>query len=84
VALRTAGGGGGRPLRSGDDDGGRAAALLHGEDPRVILRPHPGRWAWLKQGLGMQYSASKRIITDPKGPKRSSPWWTFIKDLRRS
>jgi hypothetical protein len=53
-------------------------------DPRVILRPHPGRWDWLKRGLGMQYSASKRIITDPKAPKRSSPWWSFIKDLRKS
>jgi hypothetical protein len=52
-------------------------------DPRVILRPHAGRWDWLKRGLGMQYSASKRIITDPKAPKRS-PWWTFIKDLRKS
>jgi hypothetical protein len=52
-------------------------------DPRVVLRPHPGRWAWLKQGLGMQYAGSKLVVTDPKAPAKS-PWWTFIKDLRKS
>jgi hypothetical protein len=50
-------------------------------DPRVILRPHKGRWSQLKQGLAMQYGHTKLIVTDPKAPKRQS-WWAYVKDLR--
>ena len=52
-------------------------------DPRVILRPYKGRWAQLKQGLGMQYDHSKLVVTDPKHPGKMG-WWNYIRDLRKS
>ena len=52
-------------------------------DPRVILRPHAGRWSQLKQGLGLQYAASKLILTDPKAPKKMG-WWNYIRDMRKN
>ena len=57
--------------------------IIEGPDPRIVLRPHPKRWAWLKQGLAMQFPASKKVVTDPRHPGRA-PWWSFIKDLRKS
>jgi hypothetical protein len=51
-------------------------------DPRIVLRPRAGMWAWLKKGHAMQYPGAKRVTTDPKAPKRS-PWWTFVKDWRK-
>jgi hypothetical protein len=51
-------------------------------DPRVILRPHRGLWSRLKQGLSMQYSASKLILTDAKAPTKWN-WAAYIRDLRK-
>src|SRR5262245_33376294 len=51
-------------------------------DPRVILRPYRGKWARLKQGLGMQYAASKLIVTHPKAPAKWN-WGSYIRGLRK-
>ena len=51
-------------------------------DPRIILRPQPGLWSRLKEGLAMQYAASKFVRTDPKAPV-GLRWWQYIRDLQK-
>ena len=51
-------------------------------DPKIVIRPKPGRWEDLKRADQMRSAATKRVITDPKKPGRIG-WWNYIRDMRK-
>jgi hypothetical protein len=56
---------------------------IGGPDPRYVFRPYKSCEEELGRAIDMQFPGLKKVVTDPKAPKKRTPWWAFIKDLRK-